>query len=176
MWLSHKVLPLDERGYGYLVEQTVLGARRLHAALREADLAPFRVALLPEPDINIVNFVVNHPALKDLTALNHVNERIFLELSLGRPGGPPEYIITRTRFRSPMYDGALPPLLAALRVGTMEEWKAGGHAGLVVLRATVMDPFLAAPPPAPDHVTGFVAALKRACGTALGAGPATSVL
>ena len=167
VWLSHKVLPLDERGYGYLVEQTVAGARRLHAALRQADLAPFRVVVLPEPDINIVNFVVHHPALATIGALNQVNERIFTELSLGRPGGPPEYIITRTRFRSPMYDGAVPPLLSALGVGTMEEWKAGGRAGLVVLRATVMDPFLAAPPPAPDHVSGFVAALGRACGTAL---------
>lgn len=173
VWLSHKVLPLDERGYGYLVEQTVLGARRLHAALREADLAPFRLALLPEPDINIVNFLVHHPGLTSIAALNEVNERVFLELSLGRPGGPPEYIITRTRFRSPMYDGALPPLLAALGMGTMAEWKAGGRAGLVVLRATVMDPFLAAPPPAPDHVTGFVGALRRACTAALGAGPAT---
>ena len=167
VWLSHKVLPLDERGYGYLVEQTVLGARRLHAALRQADLSPFRVVVLPEPDINIVNFVVHHPVLTTIAALNQANERIFLELSLGRPDGPPEYIITRTRFRSPMYDGAVPPLLSALGIGTMEEWKAGGRAGLVVLRATVMDPFLAAPPPAPDHVGGFVAALRRASAKAL---------
>ncbi|HEU0052208.1 MAG TPA: hypothetical protein VFQ39_03480, partial [Longimicrobium sp.] len=109
----------------------------------------------------------HHPALTTIAALNQANERIFLELSLGRPDGPPEYIITRTRFRSPMYDGAVPPLLSALGVGTVEEWKAGGRAGLVVLRATVMDPFLAAPPPAPDHVGGFVAALRRACAKAL---------
>jgi hypothetical protein len=32
-----------------------------------------------------------------------------------------------------------------------------------VLRSTVMDPFLAAEPPAPDHVGGLVAALTRAC-------------
>jgi hypothetical protein len=56
----------------------------------------------------------------------------------------------------------------------MKEWKAGGRAGLVVLRATVMDPFLAAPPPAPDHVSGFVAALSRACATALDGLPTPS--
>ena len=28
VWLSHKVLPLDERGYGYLIERTMVGARR----------------------------------------------------------------------------------------------------------------------------------------------------
>jgi hypothetical protein len=31
-----------------------------------------------------------------------------------------------------------------------------------------MDPFLTAPPPAPDHVAGFVAALRHACHKALG--------
>jgi glutamate/tyrosine decarboxylase-like PLP-dependent enzyme len=39
VWLSHKVLPLDERGYGYLISRTVAGAPRLHAALAAADLA-----------------------------------------------------------------------------------------------------------------------------------------
>ena len=53
VWLSHKVIPLDERGYGYLIERTVAGARRLHAALAAADLSPFRVVMLPVPDINI---------------------------------------------------------------------------------------------------------------------------
>ncbi|HEU5170627.1 MAG TPA: hypothetical protein VFU46_08810, partial [Gemmatimonadales bacterium] len=162
VWLSHKVLPLDERGYGYLIEQTVLGARRLHAALRTAALDPFRVVLLPEPDINIVNYVVTHPALATLEMLNRFNERVYLELSLSRTGAAPEYIVTRTRFQSPMYDGAVAELLAEAGVAH-EAWRASGAAGLVVLRSTVMDPFLIAPPPAPDHVAGYVAALRRAC-------------
>ena len=49
----------------------------------------------------------------------------------------------------------------------MEEWKASSMEGLVVLRSTIMDPFLAAPPPAPDHVTGFLGALRKACDEAL---------
>jgi len=88
-------------------------------------------------------------------------------MSLSHPGAAPDYIITRTRFQSPMYDGAIDPILAALGVATVEEWKASGEAGLVVLRSTVMDPFLIAPPPAPDHIGGFIAALKRACEEAL---------
>src|SRR5918993_2947616 len=52
VWLSHKAIPLDERGYGYLIERTMAGARRLHAELSRADLDPFRVVLLPVPDIN----------------------------------------------------------------------------------------------------------------------------
>ena len=161
VWLSHKALPLDERGYGYLIERTVVGARRLHRALASADLSPFGVVLLPEPDINIVCFVLAHPSLASLEALNAFNERVYSRMSLGRRDVEPEYIITRTRLRSPMYDGAIDPVLSALG-RAVGDWQASGNEGLVVLRSTVMDPFLAAGPPAPDHLGGFVAALRRA--------------
>jgi glutamate/tyrosine decarboxylase-like PLP-dependent enzyme len=167
VWLSHKVLPLDERGYGHLIECTVAGARRFHAALAAADLGPFRIVLLPLPDINIVCYLLAHPALRSLHAVNDFNEWIYTRMSLARTDGQPEYIITRTRLRSPAYDGAVEPVLAALGVGSVEEWKAGGADGLVVLRSTIMDPFFAAPPPAPDHMRGFVAALRRAANEAL---------
>jgi glutamate/tyrosine decarboxylase-like PLP-dependent enzyme len=167
VWLSHKVVPLDERGYGYLIERTVAGARRLHAALAAADFSPFRVVMLPAPDINIVCYLLCHPVLTTLRAVNDFNERIYTRMSLARSDGRPEYIITRTRLRSPAYDGAIDPILAALAVGSVHEWKARDAEGLVVLRSTIMDPFLADPPPAPDHVSGFLAALGQACGDAL---------
>jgi len=167
VWLSHKVLPLDERGYGHLIECTVAGARRLHSALAGADLAPFRLILLPVPDINIVCYLLTHPALGSLAAVNRLNERVYARMSLARSDGQPDYIITRTRLCSPAYDGAIEPVLAELAAGSVEEWKAGGTEGLVVLRSTIMDPFLVLPPPAPDHVSGFVAALHRACTDAL---------
>jgi hypothetical protein len=88
-------------------------------------------------------------------------------MSLSRRDDDPEYIITRTRLRSPMYDGAVDPLLAKLGLGTPAEWKASGDEGLVVLRSTVMDPFLVAESPAPDHVTGFIGALRRAASASL---------
>ena len=168
VWLSHKVLPLDERGYGYLIERTVLGARRLYEALGHASLAPFRVVLLPEPDINILNFVVQHPAAIGLEALNRLNAGIHARMSLGAPGAQPEYVLTRTRLRSPHYDGAIGPILAALGGVDLGAWQASGREGLVVLRATVMDPFLVEGAPATDHVAGFVAALRRAADAALG--------
>ena len=160
VWLSHKVLPLDERGYGHLIERTVAGARALHAALGAADLGPFRAIMLPEPDINIVCFLLHHPALTDLAAVNALNEGVYARMSLGEPGADPPYIITRTRLQPPMYDGAVEPILSELGVGSVAEWREGGAEGLVVLRMTVMDPFLIAPPPAPDHIAGFILALR----------------
>src|SRR5690606_39186146 len=162
VWLSHKVLPLDERGYGYLIERTVCGARRLHASLASAKLAPFRVVMLPAPDINIVCFLLHHPEDQSLADVNALNEAIYARMSLQTPGAQPEYVVTRTRLQTPMYDGAIAPLLQSLGVGSVEEWKASGQDGLVVLRSTVMDPFLEAGPPTPDHLTGFVDALGRA--------------
>jgi glutamate/tyrosine decarboxylase-like PLP-dependent enzyme len=162
VWLSHKVLPLDQRGYGYLIERTAVGARGLHAALSDAKLDSFRTVMLPLPDINIVCWVVVHPTHPTLVSLNAFNERIYFAMSLARGDSVPEYIITRTRLRTPMYDGAVDPVLAKIGVCTPEEWRAAGAEGLVVLRATVMDPFLAVRGPARDHIAGFVAALGRA--------------
>jgi glutamate/tyrosine decarboxylase-like PLP-dependent enzyme len=170
VWLSHKVLPLDQRGYGYLIERTVAGARRFHAALAGADLGPYRTVMLPLPDINIVCWVLAHPSLGSLEAVNEFNERVYGRMSMARPDGAPEYIITRTRLCSPMYDGAVDPVLHALGVASVAEWQAAGTAGLVVLRSTIMEPFLAARDAGPDHVTGFLAALRRACDDALAAG------
>jgi glutamate/tyrosine decarboxylase-like PLP-dependent enzyme len=169
VWLSHKVIPLDERGCGYLIERTVAGALMFHAALATADLSPFGVVTLPVPDINIVCYVLCHPSLTTLRAVNDFNERVYTRMSLARNDGRPEYIITRTRLRSPAYDGAIDPILAAMAVGSVREWKASGAEGLVVLRSTIMDPFLAAPSPAPDHASGFLGALRRACGEVLAA-------
>ncbi|HET7552798.1 MAG TPA: pyridoxal-dependent decarboxylase [Gemmatimonadaceae bacterium] len=162
VWLSHKVLPLDERGYGYLIERTMVGARRMHAALEAADLGEMRIVLLPAPDVNIVCYVMHHPSLSTLAAVNAFNESIYARMSLGVPGATPPYIITRTRLQAPMYRGAVEPLLERLGVCDVAEWEASGADGLVVLRSTVMDPFLVAPPPAPDHITGFVSALRTA--------------
>jgi glutamate/tyrosine decarboxylase-like PLP-dependent enzyme len=162
VWLSHKVLPLDERGYGYLIERTMVGARRMHAALEAADFGEMRIVLLPAPDINIVCYVMHHPSLSTLAAVNAFNESIYARMSLGVPGATPSYIITRTRLQAPMYSGAVEPLLQRLGVCDVAEWEASGADGLVVLRSTVMDPFLVAPPPAPDHIAGFVSALRTA--------------
>lgn len=162
VWLSHRVLPLDERGYGHLIEQTVVGARRLYAALREADLAPNVIVTLPEPDLNIVCFFLYNPQMKSLAEVNELNELLYREMSLHGPADSPPYIISRTRLRSPMYEGAALPLLEALGGDLAEQWHAGEAGGVVVLRSTVMDPFLARKDLADVHITGLIDALAAA--------------
>jgi hypothetical protein len=156
------VLPLDERGYGHLIERTVVGARRLYAALREADLTPHQIVTLPEPDLNIVCFFLYHPRMKSLADINELNELLYREMSLHGPGDSPPYVLSRTRLRSPMYLGAALPLLEGIDAGLAEEWRAGEAGGLVVLRSTVMDPFLAKKDLADVHIAGLIEALAGA--------------
>jgi hypothetical protein len=117
--------------------------------------------VLPTPDINIVCYVLRHPRHATLAEVNAFNERVYARLSGDHPGA--DYIVTRTRFQSPQYDGAVEPILAALDVGSPAEWR---EAGLVVLRSTVMDPFVPAPGAGasalPDHARGLVDALRAA--------------
>lgn len=162
VWLSHRVVPLDETGYGHLVSRTALGARKLHEALGLATPPPFRAVRFPRPDLNIVNWVMTHPSLRDIASLNAFNEGIYARLSPAAADAP--YYITRTRIRSPAYDGAAAPLLDELGVDEAE-WCAHG---LVVLRAVVMDPFLAGGGGRmPDHISGLLGAVSDAATASL---------
>jgi glutamate/tyrosine decarboxylase-like PLP-dependent enzyme len=158
VWLSHRVVPLTIEGYGHLIQRTAAGARRLHAALgAPGALGDCRAVLLPEPDLNLVCWVVTHPDLDTLPGINALGEAIHRRMSPG-PGGEPDYWITRTRLTAPGCDGIVEPLLGELGVDTAA-WR---EHGLVVLRATVMDPFFIEGPPTPDHCAGLVAAVAAA--------------
>lgn len=161
VWLTHRVIPLDERGYGHLITRTVEGAYRLHAALAGDALAPFGVIRFAPPDLNIVNWIVTHPSLRTLAACNAFTEAIYARLSPA--AGDPPYFITRTRLTAPAHDGVVEPLLAQLQVDAAA-WR---DVGLVVLRAVVMDPFFGDGTSTPDHLTGFIAALRGAAHEAL---------
>ena len=162
-WLSHKVVPLHEEGYGHLIERTVVGARRLHQALATADLGDCRAVMLPPPDINIVNFTVRARGHRSLAEVNALNEGLYARLSQAPGGAMPQYFVTRTRLTTPTYDGAVGPFLKDLGVGGVDEWRAAGRDGVVVLRMTVMDPWLAEAGAVPDHVAGFVQHLRELC-------------
>ncbi len=162
VWLSHRVIPLDERGYGHLIERTVIGAHKLYGALKEADVSPNAVITLPEPDLNIVCFFMYNCRMNALAEVNDLNELVYRDMSIQGPADAPAYIISRTRLRSPMYRGAVLPLLEDLGASLAEQWDEGEAGGLVVLRATVMDPFLAKKDLADVHVMGFIETLAAA--------------
>lgn len=158
VWLSHQTIPLNSDGHGRIIASTMFAARKLHAFLGASDFRPFRVLRLPEPDLNIVCFLLYHPSLTTLSALNDLNEAIYGELS-ARAGMRAPYMITRTTLSSPAYDGAIEPLLSSLGEAG-DYYREHLSEGLTVLRATVMNPFSAEGDP--DHLLGLTDAVREA--------------
>lgn len=160
VWLSHRVLPLDAEGYGRLIRETARGAWILHDRLSRYDWAPFRLALLPAPDINIVCFAVGHPELASLESTNDLVTRVYESMRAGGAprGALPDYMVTKTDLRAGEYRDAALPIVRALGFGPDDYYRAGA---VSVIRCTVMDPFLASTRGETDHVQGFIATLEE---------------
>ena len=170
-WLNHQTLPLNNTAHGKLVASTVAAAHRLHEKLADVELSPFQAIRLPAPDLNIVCFLLTHPSLKTVAEINRLNELIYKELSPAR-GEAAQYMISRTRLTSPAYDGAIKPVLDSLRRDAYSFWKTEGAQGIVMLRATIMNPF--AECERPDYMSGLVAAIYEAAARCLSNIPAKS--
>ncbi|MGI9179995.1 MAG: pyridoxal phosphate-dependent decarboxylase family protein [Longimicrobiaceae bacterium] len=159
VWMSHKVLPLDCRGYGRLIGATARGAMALHRRLRGGDWAPFNLVLLPEPDLNIVCFGVGHPTLRSLEATNDFASRIYAAMSVSeeRSARQLDYFVTKTVLRTGEYGRSAVPLVQALGFSAEDYLRAGG---VSVIRCTVMDPFLVARRGRVDFIEGFARTLR----------------
>lgn len=119
-------MPLDERGYGYLMERTAVGARALYDALSTAETTPFTIVTLPAPDLNIVCFLVMPLGEAALHEINALNEGIYHSLSVQHPYDTPDYVISRTVLRSPVYRGVVQPLLGRIDRRLLDEWPEEG--------------------------------------------------
>ena len=157
VWMSHRMIPLNSDGHGRIIASTMRAARKLHAFLGAADFSPLRVLRLPEPDLTIVCFLLHHPLLTSLRALNAFNEEIYRALSPDEQMTAP-YIITRTKLTAPAYDGAIEPLLSQLG-DDAGLYRSDLVQGLTILRATVMNPF--SDEAEPDHLLGLTDAIRE---------------
>ncbi|HEX2189154.1 MAG TPA: pyridoxal-dependent decarboxylase [Longimicrobiaceae bacterium] len=167
VWMSHKTLPLDARGYGRLVGETARGALMLHRRLAMGDWSPFRLVLLPTPDINIVCFAVGHAELRTLEETNAFADRIYRAMSVSEqhPARALDYFVTKTVLRAAEYGDAADPVVEALGFGHADYLAAGG---VSVIRCTVMDPFLASRRGRTDYIGGFAETLRRTLREELG--------
>jgi glutamate/tyrosine decarboxylase-like PLP-dependent enzyme len=160
VWMSHKVLPLDSTGYGRLIGETARGALALHRRLSGGDWNPFRVVMLPRPELNIVCFAVGHPQLTTLEATNAFCDRIYRAMSVSseRSARQIDFFVTKTVLRAAEYGRAADPTVEALGFSHDDYLHAGGVA---VIRCTVMDPFLSARRGRTDFIGGFTRVLRE---------------
>ena len=81
-WLAHKVVPLNQSGYGQLIGKSIQGAQELYLKC-EKDLSlelassgiKLRVLTDP-PDINLICFIVNKDGNSSLSRMNELNKAI----------------------------------------------------------------------------------------------------
>jgi len=173
-WFAHRVVPLDQSGYGMLIGKSIRSAQELCRRLsRElaTELEPegiiLRILTQP-PDGNVFCFVVNREGNTSLKEMNRINQAIYDELKFD-----PEsviqrhnFIISSTALASAQYGlegsqgkGCLDEHLVALGI-PVEEFDEVGS--MKALRSTVMSPWLAlSRGGAPDYSAAFAAVLKQ---------------
>jgi glutamate/tyrosine decarboxylase-like PLP-dependent enzyme len=173
-WFAHRVVPLNQGGYGVLIGKSIQSTQELCYRIGR-ELAPelaragIRLRILTDPpDGNIFCFAVNRKGNQSLEMMNRINQAIYDELKFN-----PEsviqrhnFIISSTELTFTQYGiegsqgrNSMDEHLSALGISP-EQF---GQVGFVkVLRSTVMSPWLALSRDGnPDYSAAFASALKQ---------------
>ena len=114
-YLSHRVSPLDETGYGLILGQTVRTCRAWHDRLvtfAETIREEFVLKPLTLPDTNILDYVFNPAGNDRLDVMNRFGLALYQELSIdpSTPVQTRQFIVSHTEFG---YDTYSPPVVRA---------------------------------------------------------------
>jgi glutamate/tyrosine decarboxylase-like PLP-dependent enzyme/anti-sigma regulatory factor (Ser/Thr protein kinase) len=162
-FLTHRVVPLNETGYGAVLGQTLRIARTFHERLQAFARTvedEFTFRLLVPPDTNILVYAFNPVGNNQLSVMNRFGQAVYRELSID-PASPVQtrrFVVSHIELSSEVY--SLPVLRAFVeRMGVQENYlvstaklgqhRAAGAKGyddaVVVFRTTLMNPFTLAP-------------------------------
>lgn len=173
-WFAHRVVPLDQSGYGLLIGKSIQGTQELCYRLGR-ELAPelahegiiLRILTQP-PDGNIFCFVVNRVGNTNLKEMNRINQAIYDELKFN-----PESVIQRHNFiisstaltftqyglKGAHGKSCLDEHLSALGIPAEQFGEIGS---VKALRCAVMSPWLAlSRGGSTDYSAAFAAVLKQ---------------
>lgn len=108
-FLSHRVVPLHEEGYGRLLGQTLRIARTFHAALAKLGQSiggEFVLKPLTLPDTNIVNYTFNLAGNDRLDVMNRFCLALYESLSIDpeSPVQTRQFIVSHTEFDFETYN------------------------------------------------------------------------
>jgi glutamate/tyrosine decarboxylase-like PLP-dependent enzyme/anti-sigma regulatory factor (Ser/Thr protein kinase) len=159
-FLSHRVVPLDENGYGTVLGHTMRIARTFYDRIvqcAEAMRDEFLVQPLHLPDTNILNYAFNPAGNRRLDVMNRFNLALYKELHID-PTSPVQtrrFIVSHAELSYDIYGpAALRPFLQdkmGIQAGDfvssaeLAQRRAAGETGyddvVVFLRTTLMNPF-----------------------------------
>ena len=174
-WLAHKVVPLNQSGYGKLIGKSIQGAQELNLKCKDLteELKRHSVCLhviTDPPDINLFCFVVNKTVNSSLAEMNNLNTAIYERLRFN----PDEvvqrhkFIISSTIFSFAQYgkptargSNSMEGHLA--QVGIRDPVSQFNEVGQIkILRCTVTSPWIAlSRGGSPDYVEQFAIVLKE---------------
>jgi glutamate/tyrosine decarboxylase-like PLP-dependent enzyme len=149
-YLAQEVLPHDRSGHGKVVAQTMVGAQRLHLALRQHNESnagvedAFEIVPLCRPETNVLCYLVTAPSLvRHPRHLNALAEKVFDRMTVkgDRPVADYEYFISKT---SLAYDDYTENVKGLLEEAGIPKAHRDGLKGetLTVLRSVVMNPLV----------------------------------
>jgi glutamate/tyrosine decarboxylase-like PLP-dependent enzyme/anti-sigma regulatory factor (Ser/Thr protein kinase) len=163
-FLSHRVVPLDENGYGAVLGQTMCIARSFHdRILRFAEVIgdEFLFQPLSLPDTNILNYAFNPAGNDRLDVMNRFSLALYRELHID-PTSPVQtrrFIISHAELSYDIYGPSALRAFLQDRMGIQGSYfvspaelaqrRVAGEPGyddvVVLLRTTLMNPFLLEP-------------------------------
>lgn len=158
LWLSSKLIPFNLDGHGKIIRASILGARELFewikhwpkiARLNDRDDGDFELFSLTHypPDTNIVVFCVKRSSSRSLRAANELTELVYKRFSIQAELGERQYsysqpfFLTSTTLQVKNYPYATVERILN-KMDIREPLNSYSEDGLVVLRATVMSPYI----------------------------------
>jgi hypothetical protein len=157
VFLSHRVIPTDEHGYGKLLGKTAKIGRVFFNRLKEFSETvkdEFIVVPLIMPDTNILDYLFNVAGNERLDIMNQFSLALYRQLSIdpSLPVQTRRFIVSHTEFSNEMYNpNIIRPLLSRLKVSgefyvsrqdlieLRKKGKEGFDSEVVVFRTTLMN-------------------------------------
>ena len=148
VYVSHRVLPLDHANFGLMPRYTVLATEAFQAAAQRfaREMTGMAHAILPfAPDSNLVCLALNPNGNRDLAAANAFVQRLHdaLRNDPTQPLQVKQFFASSTTLRRTVVgDDEMRRILAELDLGTTTLDDEAGTDRLVILRHTLMNPYL----------------------------------
>lgn len=161
VFLSHRVVPPDRRGYGRVLGQTTKSARSFYRRLlllADEIKDDFRLCPLFYPDTNIINYLVNPLANDRLDEMNRFSHALYRKLSLdtNSPIQTRSFLVSHTELEHQNYNPDVIKSVIGEGLGIREDFfvsqdealeqRLSGITGfdhqVVVFRTTLMNPFI----------------------------------
>ncbi|MFN8010904.1 MAG: pyridoxal-dependent decarboxylase [Holophagaceae bacterium] len=139
VWLAHRAVPLDEDGYGAILEESFRASRGLAELLDNRVFGDYVCRVFETPDLDVLLYAFGHAETSTLHRVNALNEMVLSQFPPSLSGG---FALTSTRLTRTTHGLAPVPFLRRLGVPA-KAWRAGSE--LLVLRSVMMTPFVADP-------------------------------